>query len=81
VATMAFEGEWPDVRRVNRGVQGVAAIADADAALSDLTRWPAWMRRNRPMREFVGWLRERVAALPRQSRSGVDGLDLYGLYR
>ncbi|CAJ7815639.1 protein-L-isoaspartate O-methyltransferase [Burkholderia pseudomallei] len=79
--TMAIEGDWPDVRRVNRCVQGDAAIADADAALSDLTRLPAWMRRNRPMREFVGWLRERDAALPRQSRSGVDGLDLYGLYR
>ncbi|EMP78868.1 hypothetical protein D512_04595 [Burkholderia pseudomallei MSHR1043] len=79
--TMAIEGDWPDARRVNRCVQGDAAIADADAALSDLTRLPAWMRRNRPMREFVGWLRERDAALPRQSRSGVDGLDLYGLYR
>ncbi|KGW06762.1 erythromycin esterase family protein [Burkholderia pseudomallei MSHR4303] len=79
--TMAIEGDWPDVRRVNRCVQGDAAIADADAALSDLTRLPAWMRRNRPMREFVGWLRERDAALPRQSRSDVDGLDLYGLYR
>lgn len=79
--TMAIEGDWPDARRVNRCVQGDAAIADADAALSDFTRLPAWMRRNRPMREFVGWLRERDAALPRQSRSGVDGLDLYGLYR
>lgn len=81
--TMAIEGDWPDVRRVNRCVQGDAAIADADAdaALSDLTRLPAWMWRNRPMREFVGWLCGRDAALPRQSRSGVDGLDLYGLYR
>ncbi|MBS2129110.1 erythromycin esterase family protein [Burkholderia thailandensis] len=79
--TIAIEGDWPDAWRVNRYVQGDAAIADADAALADFTRFPAWMWRNRPMREFVGWLRERNATLPRQSRSGVYGLDLYSLYR
>ncbi|KVN13754.1 MULTISPECIES: erythromycin esterase family protein [unclassified Burkholderia] len=79
--TIAIEGDWPDAWRVNRYVQGDAAMADADAALADFTRFPAWMWRNRPMREFVGWLRDRNATLPRQSRAGVYGLDLYSLYR
>ncbi|AIO67712.1 erythromycin esterase family protein [Burkholderia oklahomensis] len=79
--TIAIEGDWPDAWRVNCYVQGDAAIGDADAALADFTRFPAWMWRNRPMREFVGWLRDHNATLPRETRVGVYGLDLYSLYR
>ncbi|KVD88143.1 erythromycin esterase [Burkholderia sp. ABCPW 14] len=79
--TIATEGDWPDAWRVIRYVQGDAAIGEADAARADFTRFPAWMWRNRPMREFVGWLRDHNATLPRESRVGVYALDLYGLYR
>ena len=42
---MAVEADWPDAYRVNRYVIGLSDDADADTALSDFRRFPAWMWR------------------------------------
>jgi erythromycin esterase-like protein len=78
--TVAIEGDWPDVWRINRFVQGVSAD-DAASALDDFERFPMWMWRNGEMRDFIAALREVNAARPRRQRAGVYGLDLYSLYR
>ena len=41
---VAVEADWPDAYRVNRYVMGLSDDADADTALSDFRRFPAWMR-------------------------------------
>jgi erythromycin esterase-like protein len=78
--TVAIEGDWPDAWRINRYVQGEGPD-DATTALDDFERFPAWMWRNREMRDFIAALRALNAAKPRQQRTGVYGLDLYSLYR
>jgi erythromycin esterase-like protein len=78
---VAVEADWPDAWRVNRYVLGRSdgdsggddsgGDADADEALGDLRRFPAWMWRNTVVRDFVEWLRGRGV--------GFYGLDLYSL--
>lgn len=81
---VAIEGDWPDVHRVNRWVNGTSADRDADGALSSFARFPTWMWRNQEMLDFVRWLRahnEARASRP-QARRKVDlyGLDLFSLH-
>lgn len=78
---VAVEGDWPDVYRVNRFVRGLGDDSSALQALSDFTRFPTWMWRNREVWQFVKWLEtfNRNLDLPRQA--GFYGLDLYSLYR
>jgi erythromycin esterase-like protein len=77
---VAAEADWPDALRVNRWVRGDSRDRDANEALADFRRFPAWMWRNRVVLEFVGWLREHNERLPdHQSKAGFYGLDLYGL--
>lgn len=78
---VAIEGDWPDAGRVDRFVAGQGDDEDADAALAGFERFPAWMWRNREVRDFVAWLREHNAAQPPARRTGFYGLDLYSLYR
>ena len=54
---VAVEADWPDAYRVNRYAMGLSNDADADTALSDFRRFPAWMWRNRDVLAFVEWLR------------------------
>lgn len=76
------EGDWPDVYRVNRFVQGISdRDSSAADALGDFTRFPRWMWRNREVEDFVGWLRNCNAQRPAADRVGVYGLDLYSLQR
>ena len=77
---IAAEADWPDAYRVNRYVMGMSHDADADAALSDFRRFPAWMWRNRDVLEFVRWMRARNDA-QRHPATKVRfyGLDLYSL--
>ena len=56
---VAVEGDWPDAYRVNRYVMGLSSDRDANAALSDFRRFPAWMWRNHDVLNFVEWLRAR----------------------
>ncbi len=77
---IAVEADWPDAYRVNRYVMGLSDDRDADAALSDFRRFPAWMWRNRDVLAFVSWLRARNDAhLHQATKVRFYGLDLYSL--
>lgn len=77
---VAIEGDWPDVWRVNRYVQG-EGNDDAPSALGDFERFPTWMWRNYEMLSFITWLMKHNADIPQAHRVGIYGLDLYSLYR
>jgi erythromycin esterase-like protein len=77
---VAVEADWPDAYRVNRYVMGLSSDLDADAALSDFRRFPAWMWRNRDVLGFVEWLRARNSTHAHPgSKARFFGLDLYSL--
>ena len=77
---VAAEADWPDAYRVNRYVMGRSPDRDADAALSDFRRFPAWMWRNRDVVQFVEWLRARNDSHPHHAtKARFYGLDLYSL--
>jgi erythromycin esterase-like protein len=51
-----------------------------DAAFAGFkSRFPLWMWRNPPVREFIEWLRARNEVLPPERRAGVFGLDVYSM--
>ncbi len=77
---VAVEADWPDAYRVNRYVMGLSHDEDAEMALSDFRRFPAWMWRNRDVEAFVQWLRVRNDAhVDPATRVRFYGLDLYSL--
>jgi erythromycin esterase-like protein len=77
---VAVEADWPDAYRVNRYVMGLSNDVDANSALSDFRRFPAWMWRNRDVLSFVEWLRARNDAhVHRATKARFYGLDLYSL--
>ena len=77
---VAVEADWPDAYRVNRYVMGLSDDPDANAALSDFRRFPAWMWRNRDVVRFVEWLRARNASHGHPAtKARFYGLDLYSL--
>lgn len=77
---VAAEADFPDAHRVNRFVRGGGADTDAEEALADFRRFPAWMWRNAEVLDFVRWLRARNDAQPPARRVGFYGLDLYSLH-
>jgi erythromycin esterase-like protein len=77
---VAVEADWPDAYRVNRWVQHASTDTNAEAALSDFTRFPRWMWRNRDVVEFLTWLQAHNASESAASRTGFYGLDLYSLH-
>ncbi len=77
---VAVEADWPDAYRVNRYVMGLSSDLNANAALSDFQRFPAWMWRNRDVVQFVEWLRVRNDAHAHPAtKARFYGLDLYSL--
>ncbi|HEX4821735.1 MAG TPA: erythromycin esterase family protein, partial [Acidimicrobiales bacterium] len=77
---VAVEADWPDAYRVNRYVLGQSDDIDADTALSDFRRFPAWMWRNHDVVSFIEWLRARNDAHGQhQTKTRFYGLDLYSL--
>lgn len=77
---VAVEADWPDAYRVNRYVMGLSDDSDADAALSDFQRFPAWMWRNRVVLDFVEWLHARNDTQVNPAvKARFYGLDLYSL--
>jgi erythromycin esterase-like protein len=77
---VAVEGDFPDADRVNRYVMGLSADVDAEHALRDFRRFPAWMWRNTDVVEFVEWARARNDAHRHPAtRVRFVGLDLYSL--
>ncbi|MDR6855473.1 erythromycin esterase family protein [Variovorax guangxiensis] len=77
---VAVEADWPDALRVDRFVRGASDDSSALQALGDFRRFPAWMWRNQPVREFVDWLRASNQKRPTAERVGFYGIDLYSLY-
>jgi len=77
---VAVEADWPDAYRVNRYVLGLSNDPDANTALADFRRFPAWMWRNRDVLAFVSWLRARNDSHPHPAtKARFYGLDLYSL--
>ena len=77
---IAVEGDWPDAYRVNRYVMGMSADTNAEVALRDFRRFPAWMWRNHDVVHFVEWLRSRNDAHRHPAtKARFFGLDLYSL--
>lgn len=77
---VAVEADWPDAYRVNRYVMGLSKDEDANEALSDFRRFPAWMWRNRDVLGFVDWLRaHNDAQIHPATKARFYGLDLYSL--
>lgn len=76
--TIAIEGDWPDVARIDDYVRHRDVPARSWEAFS---RFPTWMWRNREVAEFVDWLRQHNLALEEADRVAMHGLDLYSLYR
>jgi erythromycin esterase-like protein len=77
---VALEADWPDSFRVHRYVTGRGEDANAERALSDFRRFPAWMWRNTVVVEFVEWLRDWNANRPMEERAGFFGMDLYSMH-
>ena len=78
---VAVEADWPDAYRANRWVRLLGDDESAETALSDFTRFPRWMWRNRQVVRFLRWLRGHNAERPLPERVGFYGLDLYSLHR
>jgi erythromycin esterase-like protein len=78
---VAAEADWPDAYRANRWVRLQGSDDTAERALSDFSRFPRWMWRNREVVRFLRWLRGYNAERTLAARVGFYGLDLYSLHR
>ena len=78
---VAVEADWPDAYRANQWVRLFGTDNTAEEALSDFTRFPRWMWRNREVVRFLRWLRSENAERRPDARAGFYGLDLYSLHR
>jgi erythromycin esterase-like protein len=79
-SAVAVEADFPDAYRVNRYARGLGEDKTANDALSDFTRFPLWMWRNRVVLEFVDWLKTHNDKLETNEKIGFYGLDLYSLH-
>ena len=78
---IAVEADWPDAYRANRWVRLAGPDVTAEEALTDFTRFPRWMWRNRVVVDFLRWLRQWNTGQTVQARAAFYGLDLYSLHR
>lgn len=75
---VAVEGDWPDVYKIHRYIQGKGDQANWQSALEGFKRFPTWMWRNETMVPFLQWLRQWNDSSVKQ-KIGFYGLDLYSL--
>ncbi len=78
---VAVEADWPDAYRANRWVRGSSTDTSAEEAVSDFTRFPRWMWRNREVVSFLEWLHDHNVGRLLRDQVGFYGLDLYSLHR
>jgi erythromycin esterase-like protein len=83
-SAVATEADFPDAFRVNLWAQGLSARdSTAEEALSDFTRFPTWMWRNREVVHFLQWLHAHNAGVAqdqkRERNVGFYGMDIYSL--
>ncbi|HEX8410782.1 MAG TPA: erythromycin esterase family protein [Thermoanaerobaculia bacterium] len=77
---LALEAEWADAARVDRYVKGESTDRSAAEALGGFEDFPRWMWRNAEFASLIEWIRQHNAALPPNTiKTGVYGLDLYGI--
>jgi len=74
---VAVEADWPDASCIDHFVRDRASPRGEWEAFA---RFPAWMWRNRDVRDFVDWLREHNLRHEAADRVRFAGLDLYGLF-
>lgn len=74
---IAIEADWPDAARIDHYVRHFGHPPSDWTAFS---RFPAWMWRNREVRDFVDWLRDHNGTVAPPQRVAFHGLDLYSLY-
>ena len=74
---VAIEGDWPDAARIDHYVRHASYPASGWTAFA---RFPTWMWRNREVRAFVDWLRQRNGQVEPLRRVAFHGLDLYSLF-
>ena len=78
---VAVEADWPDAYRAGTWVRLLGTDDTAESALTDFTRFPRWMWRNREVVRFLRWLRAENSGCDAARRVGFYGLDLYSLHR
>ena len=78
---IAIEADWPDASRINRYVSGESNDIEADAALSDFERFPAWIWRNIEVQAFIQWLHHynQMHRKDRGPRTQTKNVGFYGL--
>ena len=78
---VAIGADCPDASRVNRYVSGESDDRDADAALMDFERFPAWVWRNTEVHAFVQWLHHynQTHRKDRGQRGQTETVGFYGL--
>lgn len=74
---VACEADWPDMERVDAYVRG---RDPGEGEWEAFARFPTWMWRNEPVRDFVEWARAWNDGRDEADRAGVFGLDVYSLY-
>ena len=78
---VCIEGDWPDTFALHSYVTAAEPAQTLDGAFEPLkSRFPVWMWRNEPVRDFVRSLRQRNDTLPEDARAGIFGLDVYSLH-
>ena len=78
---VTIEGDWPDVYRIHRYLQGKGHKRDWKQAIDDFKRFPTWMWCNTTLPPFLRWLRTYNDNLSSPiEKIGFYGLDLYSLY-
>lgn len=76
------EGDFASLYQVNRYIRHQKGAArSAQAALSNMNRWPQWVWNNSEMLVFIEWLREFNRDKSPVEQVGLMGLDLYGEWR
>jgi protein-L-isoaspartate(D-aspartate) O-methyltransferase len=75
---VAIEADWPDAAQIDRYVRDRQGPPAAGPTFS---RFPAWMWRNREVRDFTHWLRDHNSDVREPERKvSFHGLDVYSLY-
>ncbi|MCP5531717.1 MAG: erythromycin esterase family protein [Akkermansiaceae bacterium] len=75
------EADSVDAWRVNDFVRGRSGDPDVSAAMSDFSRFPAWVWCNEEFEDLVSWLRGHNRDVGDGRQVGFYGLDLFGLRR
>lgn len=68
-----IEGDLPDCFELHRYVTNQTQIT-LDEAMGSFMRFPAWMWRNKAMKDFLVWLRDYNLKQPSEKRTGTPHL-------